>query len=587
MTKPKSVIERIADKHYKDTQDAKRKRKGHKKPGPKKNKAVVEAKQKIWTPPKDVISVSNFSDDELQQVYDEVLIDSELGERSLAEYAKICWSHMDGTKGKPYVEEAWHSDCLAEHFQALVEGQIRKLLVSIPPGHGKSSYAAVFLPTWAWIHRPYWKMAFGSYTYDNTKRDADYCIKLMQSKFWQARWGHKFQLTKVDLRKVTTSLGGARIGVSVGGHTLGIRADLICADDPMNIEGVKSEIKRATCHHWWSAGMRSRGDVDRVELVIAQRLHDMDLIGYLQDTIGGYTELILPAEYIPKRKCVTFTVEGTKFWEDPRTEEGEVLFPQKFPKDPILIEQEGTTERQKEEYSAMYQQDPVLPEGGIIKKHWVRWYAQDPLEIYKKCTQAILSCDLAMKSKDTSSWTVVQIWALRKPNIYLIDQFRDRVEFTKKLLAISDLTDKWNNAPGPGVSAKLVEDKASGPDAIEQLRNRIPGMIPFDGNDDKEERMESISWLWQGGNVYLPGAPRNDESGLIDYPYCSAWMPEFYKEITRFPKAAFNDQAVTMSQAMVYISRSMKQSVGFPVATKGRGSITNLRNIMKNRVNLF
>jgi phage terminase large subunit-like protein len=99
--------------------------------------------------------------------------------------------------------------------------------------------------------------------------------------------------------------------------------------------------------------------------------------------------------------------------------------------------------------------------------------------MYKKCTQAILSCDLAMKSKDTSSYTVVQIWALRKPNIYLIDQFRDRVEFTKKLLAISTLTDKWNNAQGPGVSAKLVEDKASGPDAIEQLKNRIPGMIPF------------------------------------------------------------------------------------------------------------
>jgi len=583
MMNSESVVKQIAKQHYKDTQEARRKRKGHKKPG---QKPGTKQQKKVWSPPKDIISVSDFSDEDLQQVYDEALIDRELGTRSLAEYAKICWPHMNGTKGKPYIENAWHSDCLAEHFQALVEGQITKLLVSIPPGHGKSSYAAVFLPTWAWIHRPYWKMAFGSYTYDNTKRDADYCIKLMKSKFWQNRWRHKFDLTKTDLRKVTTSLGGARLGVSVGGQTLGIRADLICADDPMNIEGAKSEVKRATCHHWWSAGMRSRGDIDRIELVIAQRLHDMDLIGYLQSTIGGYQELVLPAEYDPKKRCVTFTRDNTKFWEDPRTEEGEILFPEKFPKE-YLEEQKGSTELQKEEYSAMYQQDPVPPEGGTIKKRWFRWYSQSPEEIYKKCTYAILSCDLAMKSKESSSYTVVQIWALRKPNIYLIDQFRDRVGFTGKLAAITMLTDKWNNAQGPGISAKLVEDKASGPDAIEQLQNRIPGMIPFDGNDDKQERMESISWLWQAGNIHVPGIPRTDESGVIDYPYCSEWMPEFFKEITRFPKAAFNDQAVTMSQALVYISRSMKKSIGFPIATKGRGSISNLRDIMRNNLTRF
>jgi predicted phage terminase large subunit-like protein len=576
MTNSESVVRQIAKKHYKDTQDARRERKGHKKPVAKSNK------KKVWAPPKDIISVSDFSDEELQTVYDEVLIDRELGERSLAEYAKICWPHMNGTKGvgKEYVEHAWHSECLAEHFQALIEGQISKLLVSIPPGHGKSSYAAVFLPTWAWIHKPYFKMAFGSYTYDITKRDAGYCIQLMQSKFWQKRWGHKFNLTKTDLRKVETSMGGARLGVSVGGQTLGIRADMICADDPMNIEGAKSEVKRATCHHWWSAGMRSRGDIDRIELVIAQRLHDRDLIGYLQDTIGGYEELVLPAEYIPKRNCVTFTKGGTKFWEDPRTKEGEILFKEKFPKT-YLEEQEGTTEAQREEYSSMYQQDPVPPEGGTIKKHWISFYTCTPEEQYKKCSMAILSCDLAMKDKETSSYTVVQIWAIRRPNIYLIDQFRDRVGFTGKLAAIMRLSDKWNTAEGPGVSAKLVEDKASGPDAIEQLQNRIPGMIAFDGNDDKEERMESISWLWQAGNVHLPGKPRNDGSGIIDWPYAT-WMPEFYKEITRFPKSAFNDQAVTMSQAMVYFARSLKKSMGFPVATAGRGSISKLRDITNN-----
>lgn len=557
---PESVIKKIAQKRYEQAQA----KKGRKKPAKPKPK------------PKPPEGFAGFNEDEIKEVYDEVLLDRELGERSLAEYAKLCWPYMHGTKGIPFID-TWHNSCVAEHLQALVEGQIKKLLISIPPGHAKSSYAAVFLPTWGWLQKPEWKMAFGSYNYTNVLRDAEYCVKLIKSKWWQQRWGDQFNLVKTAFRDIQNSMGGRRMGVSVGGHTLGIRAQLICADDPLNIKEADSEVARAKVQSWWTGGMRTRGDVDRVELVIMQRLHDYDLIGYLQAEIGGYQELILPSEYIPSRKCVTLTVDGTKFWEDPRKEEGELLFPEKYPKS-YLLEQEGHTDRTRNEYASMFQQDPVQPGGNIIKKKWFHFYTCTPEEQYAKCTRAILSCDLAMKDKETSSFSVVQIWGIWKTRICLIDQTRRRVGFTEKVATIKSMIEKWNAADGPGISAKLIEDKASGPDVIDVLKDLIPGMIPFDGNDDKEERMNAISYLWEAGNVYVPGkrTKAEDEVEKIDWAL-TPWMLDWYDEVTRFPKSAFSDQAVTMSQALVYISRTIRAGLGVPVLIKGSGQMQQLR----------
>jgi predicted phage terminase large subunit-like protein len=412
-------------------------------------------------------------------------------------------------------------------------------------------------------------MAFGSYSYALTKRDADYCIKLLDSKWWQERWGDKVELKKKELRNITTTFGGIRAGVSVGGQTLGIRANIVVADDPLNILEVDSENARSNVQFWWENGMRSRGDVDLRELVIAQRLHDNDLIGYLQREIGGYQELVLPAEYDPTRKCVTFTEEGTKFWEDPRTEENELLFEEKFPRS-YLDERRGEDDGSRNMFAAMQQQDPVQPGGNIVKTNWLRYYGTSPEEMYKECSTAILSCDLAVKSKKTSSYSVIQIWGRRHPNIYLIDQLRRRLSFVGEVEAIQMMVDKWNNAKGPHLSEKLIEDKASGSPATEMLQNQVQGIILFDGNDDKDERMRAITWLFQGGNVYFPGKPSNDGSGKVDFSHVP-WMVEFIDEITRYPKASFTDQAVTMSQALLHISRQMQTPTGYPTTVDGHG----------------
>lgn len=559
-----SPLQDIANKHYKKVQE---------------KKARKKAPKKVpITPPKAEDLFSGISDQELEAVFDEVILDRELGSRSMRDYAKMCWAKVE--PGVEYDKNAWHSDCLSDHLQAVVDGQIKKLLISIPPGHGKSTWACVFMPTYAWIKAPHTKMMFGSYGYDLAQRDAEKCLKLLKSKWWKDRWGYAFDLTRSTHRKVTNDQGGIRGISSVGGQTLGYRADIVVADDPLNIKEVDSEIARRNMQTWWVQGMRTRGDIRQREVVIMQRLHDDDLIGYLLAEVGGYEVLKLPAEFIPEERCTTFTIDGDKFWEDPRKEEDEVLFPSAFPVE--YLNSRGRlsdNDHDRNMYSAMYQQNPVQPGGNIIKKHWFRYYQIDPVEQYKLCSRAVLSCDPAVKDKETSTYTVVQIWGVSGPNVYLIDQLRARLSFTGVLEGLNMMINKWNNAEGPGVNAKLVEDKASGPMIIETLSNKFPGIIAWSGDDDKIARMEAITWLWEGGNVYVPGKPAKEgDEGRVDFSHVP-WMAEWYDEITRYPKARFTDQAITMSQAMMYMARQMKNLVGVPIAVSGSRHISDLRRV--------
>jgi predicted phage terminase large subunit-like protein len=416
-------------------------------------------------------------------------------------------------------------------------------------------------------------MGFGSYSYDsydNVKKEAQKCIKLMKSNWFKARWGDMFTLEKTDVRYIRTSMGGERSGMSVGGQVLGIRANLIVADDPLNIDQVDSELERGKVQFWWEHGMRSRGDVRRREVVIQQRLHDRDLIGYLLAERDDYQELVLPSHYNPKRHCVIFTKDGTKFWEDPREKEGDLLFEARFPES-YLKQEVGTTDRSKNTYSAMWEQEPVQPGGNIIKVAWLRHYPETPEQRYKMCGSAILSVDSAIKGKDTAAFTVGQIWGIQRPNVYLIDQVRMRLSFVGIIEMLNNLIIKWNNASGPAIQAKLIEDKASGTDIIEVLKQKFPGFIPFDGNDDKEERMHAVSWLFEAGNVYIPGRPTPE--GPITY---DPWVQEWVEEITRFPKSAFSDQVVATSQVMIYAGRLFKTAIGFPVAVAGRDKLGKL-----------
>jgi phage uncharacterized protein (putative large terminase), C-terminal domain len=145
----------------------------------------------------------------------------------------------------------------------------------------------------------------------------------------------------------------------------------------------------------------------------------------------------------------------------------------------------------------------------------------------------IQSWDCSFKSASTSDYVVGQVWGRVGGEFYLLDQVRDRMDFTETLQAVRALTAKW-----PKARSKLIEDKANGQAVIDALKREIPGIIPVTPKESKEARAMAVQPFMEAGNVYLPD------------PSIAPWIHDFIEECAAFPNAAHDDQVDAMTQAL-------------------------------------
>jgi len=225
-----------------------------------------------------------------------------LAERSLYHFSRQAWPVL--VPDRPYVD-GWHIGCIAEHLQALEELQIRNLVINVPPRHMKSLLACCFFFAWAWIRNPSSQWIFCAYGENLAHRDSNKCRDLIQSQWYQARWGHVFRIKRAQnsAERFANDRQGYRIATTVAGKAMGEGGDFLVYDDPHKPTEVYSDAMRLAVISEWQKTMSTRGnDPKRVrKMVIMQRLHERDLAGYLLAERGGYEHLCLPAEYEPRR----------------------------------------------------------------------------------------------------------------------------------------------------------------------------------------------------------------------------------------------------------------------------------------------
>lgn len=256
----------------------------------------------------------------------------------------------------------WAFGAICEHLQAVTEGQIRRLIISVPPRFMKSLTTAVFWPSWEWTFRPQTQWIFGTYVEGLTVRDSVLCRRLIRSEWYQERWGDAFSLAGDQNQKMRfeNDAGGHRIAIAVPTGT-GEGGDRIVADDALSQRQAMSPVYRQRVIDWWEQTMSTRGNnpEETAFVVIGQRLHQKDLTGHLLEKYGSdYDELRLPMEFEPSRS--TLTSIG---WHDPRTRDGELLHPERFPKSEVESQKKalgawGT--------AAQFQQRPTPRKGGLI-----------------------------------------------------------------------------------------------------------------------------------------------------------------------------------------------------------------------------
>jgi predicted phage terminase large subunit-like protein len=450
---------------------------------------------------------------------------------SLRDFARQAWGVIE-----PVTPLQWgrHHDAMCEHLEAVTNGQIRDLLITIPPRHTKSILCSILWPAWEWGPRamPWTRWLTSSY---GRTLATDHAVKtrhLMKSGWYQRRWSHVFHFIGDQDQKgqYENNRAGYRIAVSVGGGATGRGGDRILVDDAHEIALAGKVLKRETDAErlsavtWWKTTMSSRRNnpKESARIVIQQRVHTEDVAGACIED-GSYVHLNLPSEFEPQQRCITF-VNQAKFWEDWRTEPGELLCPERFGPEQIA---QAKRDLGSVNYSALYQQSPVPAGGGLIKLAWFKRYGTPPAEPIR----IIQSWDTANKAKELNDPWACTTWAETETGYYLLDVYCERMEYPDGKRAVKSLAEQWTP------SAILIEDKSSGQSLLQDLQRegKLP-VLPVEPESDKVTRMSVESPLIEAGRVWLPES--------------AAWLLHYETELAQFPHSAHFDQVDSTSQAL-------------------------------------
>jgi predicted phage terminase large subunit-like protein len=472
-------------------------------------------------------------------------IERELATRRLREFVRQAWPIIEPST--PFVP-GFHIEAIVEHLEAVSLGQIRNLIINVPPRHMKSLLVSVLWPAWEWIRWPERRWLYSSYGAQLSIRDSIKCRRLIESPWYQARWLDRFALTSDQNTKsrFDNNRSGYRIATSVGGAATGEGGDRNVCDDPHNVSEVESDAVRKATLDWFDVVMSTRVNDPRTaaKVVVMQRCHQRDLSGHLLAQ-GGWEHLCLPAEYEGPTRVTSIG------WSDPRAEVNELLWPERFGPEEI-----ANLKVSLGSYAAagQLQQRPSPAGGGIFKRHWFRYFqprgANLPpvivrmpdgstteiaaIEVPPGAVEQIQSWDCSFKDLDTSDYVVGQVWARKGAYFLLGDQVRGRMDCPGTVKAVRELTAKW-----PATAAILIEDKANGSAVIQMLQHEIPGLLPVNPSGGKIARAQAISPLIEAGNVYLP------------HPDYAPWVDDFIEECVQFPNGAHDDQVDAMTQALL------------------------------------
>lgn len=456
-------------------------------------------------------------------------IDKLRAEKKMAIFLEQMWKYIDP---HPYIH-GWHIDAICEHMEAVVYGEIKRILINIPPRHMKSLGIAVGLPSWAWIKRPELQFLYSSYAHALSIRDGIKCRRVIQSPLYQRRWGDRFVMTSDQNTKVRfdNDKGGYRLATSVDGMTTGEGGDVIVIDDANNVNEAESDVTRTATNQWFDEVMQTRLNNPKTGaiVVIQQRTHANDLSGHIMKKYGDdYIQLKLPAEYerpSQKTKC-------WKGWTDPRKKEGELLWPERFGQEEI-----DKLKIALGPYAAagQLQQRPSPREGGIIPIKSFKRYKIAPSK--DEIIRLTASIDTAHKEDQLNDYSCIQMWGETALGHFLLALWRKKVTYPILKKTVKAWLELWRPIE------TIIEDKQSGTTLIQDLKFEtkypIYGMEP--GSFSKAVRMENEASAIESGLVWLPEDGSND------------WIDTFIDECSQFPVGDNDDQVDPMSQ---YLKRS-------------------------------
>lgn len=473
--------------------------------------------------------------------------------RHLSHFVRLFWAVIEPSTPLLW---GWHHDAICDHLEAVTRGEIRRLVINIPPRSLKSTLIAVMWPAWAWISRPHLRWLTGSYDKDLATRDAVRSRRIMQTTLYRAMAARcvpngqlpwTFTTDQNTKERYENSLTGYRITTSPGSKATGEGGDIVFVDDPNDVKKAESETERDSVNGWLTGTMSSRvNPTSKVKafVIIQQRTHEDDASGHLLQK-RGWQHLCVTQEFEPEHPTPSSTVLR---FTDPRTLPGELLQPEVLNAEDVDQAKEDLGSHR---YAGQHQQRPGK-EGGTIftPGEWPRW-----TELPHDFDYVIGSWDFNLKRTDKEEIEELDErksadvgWLLgvkaekneeghNVDHVYLISERRNQWEHPEKCAQVRAQRKEWK-----GLTEQLIEDKAGGPAVMETLVDEISGLVAVDpGTRSKVQRAYLIQGTTEAGRVHLP------------HESMFPWVKDAVKEIQAFPFGKFDDRVDVLTQALLYI----------------------------------
>ncbi len=434
-----------------------------------------------------------------------------------------------------------HIDLIADNLMKNYHGNIRNIIINMPPRMMKSLSASVAYPAWILGKAPQTKIMCVSYSEDLARDLSMKTQKLMQSKPYQAIFPHtKLSAKRQTLLECHTTSGGGRYAVSTGGAIAGLGADIIIIDDPIKPSDANGK-RLESCNRWFSENIYQRLNNKNTGsiIVVMQRVHENDLTGFLLEQQTAWEYLCLPAIALTDE---SYPLEGGGIYQ---RKQGQALHPERE-----AIEQLNLVKADLGSYvfAGQYQQQPAPAGESIVKHAWFSTYQEHELPAPHDFNLIIQSWDTAMTTHDASDYSVgMTIGMIKQGDIkryYVLDIVRKKMEYPELLNCIRGWLQSNKNHKYKKV---IVEDAGSGKAIIQSLRHEGKSLYAYKPTADKHTRLISITDILESGFVYLPKK--------------APWLDDFLLEITRFPNAKHDDQVDALSQGLNWLTSNYRQPI--------------------------
>ncbi|MES2214890.1 MAG: phage terminase large subunit [Pseudomonadota bacterium] len=423
----------------------------------------------------------------------------------------------------------WHIDLIADYLENTSNGNIKRLIINMPPRALKSVCVSVAWPAWLLGQDSTKRILVASYSQMlGIKHSMD--TRFVITSDWYKQIFPKTIISPKHNQKskFMTTNHGFRFATSVGGSVTGEGGDILIIDDPHNPTHIHSSKMRIKAIDWFEQTFSTRlnNRATGAIVLVMQRLHEDDLSGHLINSAPDSWEVLkIPAICSEDKK---FIVNGVQI----ELKEGDMLHSARDEKDTLLkLEQEIGVHN----FAAQYLQEPISKSSSLLNLEDICFVSEMPqnFEYY------VQSWDTAIKITEDSDYSVCTIWGVIQSTYYLLDIFRKRMAYPELKNAAEKLRTQYN----PRLI--LIEDKASGQSLIQDLRIcGVMNIVPIKPKLDKVTRFAAVVPLFQAGRVILPKEAR--------------WMQHFLKEVTAFPAGKHDDIVDSISQFLGYTKTTPK-----------------------------